>query len=125
MPSPAWKGNRGPSLLGSALDQKERGQSINQNASRQSNMARAAAVAQQQERNRPATANSPVVGRSMSARRAGAARILSNQQAANEKKEGDQLHQGRIARRETMMRGESESKRGGGGGGGGGKHKHK
>ena len=78
MPSPAWQGNSGPSLLGNALMHKET--SLNQSATRDANMARA------QQRDRPATANSPIVGRSMSVRRAGAARVLSDQKTTDRKR---------------------------------------
>jgi hypothetical protein len=76
MPSPAWQGNSGPSLLGQALVHKET--SLNQSATRDANMARV------QQRDRPATANSPIVGRSMSVRRAGAARVRSDQRATKD-----------------------------------------
>ena len=91
MPSPAWQGNSGPSLLGNALAQKE---SINQDASRAANKERASA---NQQRTRPSTANSPIVGRSMSVRRAGAARVISEQKVAMESQK--QQRDGKLARR--------------------------
>jgi hypothetical protein len=87
LPSPAWQGNSGPSLLGSALSQKERG--INQDASRSFNMARAAAI---QSKNHPSTTkNLNTVGKSMSARRASAARSLKDQPLVSEKPEETEL----------------------------------
>ena len=109
MPSPAWQGNSGPSLLGNALAQKEG--SINQDASRNSNRQKAA----KHQRDRPVTTNNPSVSRSMSVRRAGAASVIRGQKKEQENYEQEEKNNTRLARRDSMRQS----------GGGGGKRNRK
>ncbi len=114
MPSPAWQGNQGPSLLSQALTTKE--ESINQTVTRKGNLARAqqregrgkrpSTVASGRKRDRPALDRDGGghLGTAMGVKLAGAARNEGKHRQAREKEAEAERRREMAARKKEMTR---------------------